>query len=234
MGKKRTVKREGFDIENSTLFGKSGREKNTDGKAATAKKRRFKLAATIFAATAVLIIAVPLIIIAVTGKHNSDIINDGQAKHSYEELLGYTEATEQSKALFEMKNPDLSDTEAVSALISYLKPEERLGSYSLEIQSTEKPYSVTLKFNLTHEVGEEGEDEWELGMIKYSCAIMALADNVAQVNWEFPLDGDKTDGSFFNRGDADKLMNLGIPIERFAESDVAIQLLLNQLGIDIY
>ncbi len=234
MGKKRTVKQDGFDFENSTLFGKSGREKNTDGNAAAAKSRRLKTATTVFAAVIVLIIAVPLIIIAIAGKHNSDIINDGQPKHSYEELLEHTEATEHSKALFNMKNPELSDAEAVSALISYLKSEERLGSYSVEIQSTEKPYSVTFKFDLTHDVGAEGEDEWELGMIKYSCAVMALADNVAQVNWEYPIEGGKTDGSFFNRGDADKLMNLGIPIERFAESDVAIQLLLNQLGIDIY
>ena len=123
----------------------------------------------------------------------------------------------------------------VIPLIAKLKPEEELGQYTVLVQATEKPYTITLKFNSTHDTTQQEDgNKWETEVIKYSTAIMGLIDNVAQVNWEFPSDENKIEGSFFNRADAEKLMKLGVPISEFAKTPEAVQLLLNQLGIDLY
>ena len=63
---------------------------------------------------------------------------------------------------------------------------------------------------------------------------MALVSDISEVKWEFPTETGAVTGSGFTRADAEKLMNLGVPVTRFAESETSVQLLLNQLGIDLY
>lgn len=227
MSKKKTNKGDFRIKENSTVFNKTEKPQ-------AKPKSRLKIGMSVFIAVAVLIIVVPLLIIMVKGKHNEDIINTGKPRQSYEELLSVTTPTEHSEKLYGMKNPELSDTAAVEEIIGYIMTEERLGGYTVSVESTEKPYSIALKFKNTHEVGAVGEDEWELGVIQQSCMIMALIDNIAEVKWEFPTENGSTSGASFTRTDAGDLMKLGIPIERFAESATAVQLLMNHLGIDIY
>lgn len=227
MSKKKANKDNSYIKENSMVF-------NKPEKPQVKPKSRLKIGMSVFIGIVVLIIAVPLLIIMVTGKHNEDIINTGKPRQSYEELLSITIPTEHSEKLYGMKNPELSDTAAVEEIIGYINTEERLGGYTVSVKNAEKPYSITLKFNNTHEIGAVGEDEWELGVIQQSCMIMALIDNIAEVKWEFPTENSSTSGALFTRNDAGDLMKLGIPIERFAESATAVQLLMNHLGIDIY
>ncbi len=236
MSKKRKMKPQGIDFENSTVFKKANRNENlTPEEVKLKKQKKTKKIVTVFLVIIILLTVVPWLIVNVVKNPKDDYINPGQPIKSFESLLELTTATEQSTEIYNMKNPDLNDLTAVTALIAKLKPEEELGEYSVLVQATEKPYTITLKFNSTHHTTQQEDgNKWETEVIKYSTAIMGLIDNVAQVNWEFPSDENNNEGSFFNRADAEKLMKLGVPISQFAKSPEAVQLLLNQLGIDLY
>ena len=236
MSKKRKVDPQGIDFENSTVFKKADRDENLSAEEIKLKKqKKHKKIVTVFLIIAILLVAVPWLIVNIIKNPKDNYVNPGEAKHSFETLLELTDATEHSTELYNMKNPDLKDVTAVTALIDKLNLQEELGQYTVLVESTEKPYTVTLKFNSTHDTTEQEDgNKWETEVIKYSTAIMGLIDNIAQVNWEFPISENETDGSFFNRGDAEKLMNLGVPVSQFAKSPEAVQLLLNQLGIDLY
>lgn len=236
MSKKRKMKPQGIDFENSTVFKKANRdEKLTPEEIKLKKQKKAKRIVTVFLVIVILLTVVPWLIVNVVKNPKDDYINPGQPIKSFESLLESTTATEQSTEIYNMKNPDLNDLTAVTALIAKLKPEEELGEYTVLVQATEKPYTITLKFNSTHDTTQQEDgNKWETEVIKYSTAIMGLIDNVAQVNWEFPSGENNTEGSFFNRADAEKLMKLGVPISEFAKTPEAVQLLLNLLGIDLY
>ncbi len=224
MAKKREVKP--FDLKDTMLY---ERKKIDD----TQKKPRNhkKIAAIVIASLLIVLIGIPWLIVTIIKSNSESIVNDGRPKSTYSELLSDVKATEKSTKLHSMKNPDLKDKAAVEALISELQISDELGAYAVEIQSEQKPYEITLKFELSHNVPADGYDMWEQTMIKYSCAILSLANNVAKVNWEFPgMTGEK----YFTRGDAEKLYNLGVTAVTFAKSPESVQLMLTQLGIDIY
>lgn len=236
MSKKRKMKPQGIDFENSTVFKKADRnEKLTPEEIKLKKQKKTQKIISIFLVIVILLVIIPWLAVKIIKSQKYDYINPGQPIKSFETLLSSTTATEQSTEICNMKNPDLNDLTAVTALIAKLKPEEELGQYTVLVQATEKPYTITLKFNSTHDTTQQEDgNKWETEVIKYSTAIMALIDNVAQVNWEFPSGENNTEGSFFNRADAEKLMKLGVPISEFAKSPEAVQLLLNLLGIDLY
>ena len=203
-------------------------------KGKTQKKHKAgKIIFICFIAAAILFIGVPMLIIMFFGNSGDDYTNQGTTELSFYEMVEMTEATEKSTELLGMKNPDLKDTAAVQSLISTLQLDEDLGSYTVNIQNDSKPYSITLKFNLTHDLSGDTADKWNSDVIKYSTAILCLCDNVAQVNWEYPVN-DGIDGAFFNRADAQKYFKLNVPPEAFSESSESIQLMLGLLGIDIY
>ncbi len=236
MSKKRKIKPQGIDFENSTVFKKANRDESlTPEEVKLKKQKKTKRIIGVFLIIAILLVAVPWLVVNIITSPKDDYVNPGEPTQTFETLLNSTNATEQSTEVYNMKNPDLNDTDAVTALIAKLKPQEELGQYSVLVQATEKPYTITLKFDSTHDTTQnEDGNKWETEVVKYSTAIMALIDNVAQVNWEFPSGENKTEGSFFNRADAEKLMKLGVPVSQFAKSPEAVQLLLNQLGIDLY
>ena len=236
MSKKRKINPQGIDFENSTVFKKADRNQNlTPEEIKLKKQQKNKKIIAIFLTIIILLVAVPWLIVNIIKSPKDDYVNRGEPVQSFQTLLELTKATEQSTELYDIKNPDLKDLGAVTALIAKLKPQEELGQYSVLVQATEKPFTVTLKFAQTHDITEQEDgNKWETEIIKYSTAIMALIDNVAQVNWEFPDGENKPQGSFFNRADAEKLMKLGVPISEFAKTPEAVQLLLNQLGIDLY
>ncbi len=236
MSKKRKVRPQGIDFENSTVFKKADRNETLTAEDVKLKKqKKTKRIVAVFLTIVILLVAVPWLVVNIITSPKDDYLNPGEPTQTFETLLNSTNATEQSTELYNMKNPDLNDTDAVTALIAKLNPQEELGQYSVLVQATEKPYTITLKFDSTHDTTQnEDGNKWETEVVKYSTAIMALIDNIAQVNWEFPDGENKTQGSFFNRSDAEKLMKLGVPISQFAKSTEAVQLLLNQLGIDLY
>ncbi len=228
MAKKKDV--ESFGLKDTMLY---ERKKADD----TPKKPRSpkKIAMIVVSLVLVVFIGIPWLVVSIVKSNSDSYVNDGQPKKTYSELLSDAKATEKSTELFGMKNPDLKDQAAVEALLDYLQLEYELGSYSVEIQSETKPYSLTLKFDLSHNVPAEGsneQDKWERNMIQYSCAILSLINNIAQVNWEYPV-GNSTDGAYFTRADAEKLYNLGVTAVTFAKSPESVQLMLNQLGIDL-
>lgn len=224
-----------FTVKDSMIYEKSDRKKaDEEGAAPKKPKKRIKLIAIICAVIAVLVVVVPWVITMIFDSTNEEIINDGQAKSTYEEMLEKSTATEFSDKLFQMKNPDLNDAKALEELVAFLRPEEKAGSYTISAQSAEKPYTVTLKFDAKHDVEDDNYEEWQTTVIKYSCAILALTDNVAQVNWTYPDANGQPAGTYFTRSDAEKFFNLNVPAIRFADSSESIQLMLNLLGIDLY
>lgn len=233
MSKKNNFTTDKLNTENSTVFSKPIRQTAEEIKSIKQKRKRTVI--IVLSIAVIIFVVLPWIIVKLIGSSNKDYMNSGQTKFTYSQLVERVDlVNEPAKTLYSIKNPDLKNTEAVKKVIDFLKPQEELGEFTLDIQCAEKPYNITFKFDLTHEVVTEGQDEWELEMIKQSCAIMALMNNVAQVNWEFPIESGETKSGLFNRADAEKLMSLNVPIERFAESETSVQLLLNQLGIDLY
>ena len=231
MSKKKETKE--FTVKDSMIFQKSDRTKHEKGENSKKMSKAGKIILTCFIAAAILFVGVPLLIVMLFGNKKPDYTNDGVTTLTYSEMVAMTEATDKSTEILALKNPDLNDAEAVKKLIATLKPEEKLGGYSVEIQSAEKPYSITLKFNLSHDLGEDAADKWNTTVIKYSTAILCLCDNVAQVNWEYPVNDGK-DGAFFNRADAEKYLNLSVEPSQLAASSESVQLMLSLLGIDIY
>ena len=233
MAKKKT--QEKFTVKDSMIFERSDRKKaDEDGAAPKKPKKRVKLIVAICLSVVILLVAVPWVVVTIIESPNEAIINDGQAKSTYEEMVDKTKATEYSDKLFSMKNPDINDTAKLNELVAFLRPEERIGSYTVSAQATEKPYTVTLKFNAKHDVSDENYEEWQTSVIKYACAILTLTDNVAQVNWTYPDANGQPAGTYFTRSDAEKFFNLNVPAIRFADSSQSIQLMLNLLGIDLY
>ncbi len=232
MAKKKPA--DSFSIKDSMIYERSDRKRADEAEALPKKpKKHGKIILTVFIIAVILFVGVPWIIVTVVDSPAESIANDGKPDRTYEQILADTVATDKSTELYNMKNPNITDHTAVEALIRHLQIESELGGYTVEIQSDTKPYTVTLSFELSHDVPEDGHDMWEQKMIKYSCAIMSLIDNIAQVNWTFPVSGG-TDGAFFNRADAEKLYNLGVTPATFAKSPQSVQLMLNQLGIDLY
>ena len=224
---------EEFSVRDSMLFEKNDRKADELKDTVKDPKKRKKLVTTIVILVLVVFIAVPWIVVTVMKPDSQPYRNNGTPKSSYSELLAKTEATEKSTELFNMKNPDLKDKESVERLIAFLQLDGALGEYTVEIQSDSKPYSITLKFNLTHDTPADGHDMWEQTVIRYSCAILSLVNNISQVNWEYPVTN-ATAGAYFTRTDAEKLYNLGVTAVTFAKSPESVQLMLNQLGIDLY
>jgi hypothetical protein len=224
-----------FSVKNSMIFERSDRKKaDEDGAAPKKPKNRKRLAMGIVATILIVFIGIPWLIVNIAKSNSDSYINDGQPKKSYSELLSDVEATEKSTELHSLKNPDLKDQAAVERLIAFLQLENELGSYTVEVQNEAKPYTLTLKFKLSHDVPAEGQpDKWEQTVIQYSTAILSLINNIAEVRWEFPV-GNGTGGSYFTRADAEKLYNLGVTAVTFAKTPESVQLMLNQLGIDLY
>ncbi len=236
MSKKRKANNEDIKFENTSLYKKAARDGDLTAEEIKLKKRKKHIKIGIVLVSIIVLLAiVPWIVVGIITAPNYDIINTGETTRTYQSMLENVKATAHSTELFNMKNPDLNNTDAVTTLISKLNLEEELGTYTVSVQASEKPYTVTLKFDKPHDMtlSEDG-NKWETEVIKYSTAIMGLIDNIAQVNWEYPIDGEKTDGKFFNRADAEKFMKLNVPIARFGESERSVQLLLNLLGIDLY
>ncbi len=214
------------DIQGSMIYEKNDRSYKPP-------KSKKKLVLGIVIGLLVLLVGVPWLVIAIIGNSGKPYLNDAVPKHTYEELLKETVATEKSTELLALKNPEITDAAAVQALLDFLKTEEALGSYSLSVKNDAKPYQITLTFTGTHDVTSDVTDDWTKTMITYSTALLALIDNISQVNWSFPS-GNSTSGAYFTRADAEQLLNLGVPAKQFASSAQSIQLLLNQLNIELY
>ena len=226
-----------FSVKDSMIFERSDRKKaDEDGAAPKKPKKIGKIVRTVFIALGGLLVGVPLGIITVIDSPTESIHNNGLPKHTFEELLDATTPTEDAEKLFAMKNPDITDPSKLSEMLEFLQVRDELGDFELEVQNQAKPYSITLKFKLTHDVPSDGFDRWEHDMIKYSCAVMSMVNNIATVNWEYPssAEADGTAGAYFTRADAEKYYNLGVTATQFARNSTSVQLMLNQLGIELY
>lgn len=229
MAKKK--KTEEFSVKDSMIFEKSDRKKADEDGGKPKKRKTFLV---VFAVIVALLVAVPWIIVTVIDSPIESMQNNATPKHTFEQLLEATSETEISAELFALKNPDITDPEKVKALLDRLQIDDELGEYEFTVKNDAKPYEITLKFKLSHDVPDDGYDLWEKEMIKYSTAILSMVSNVAQVNWEYPAAEGSKNGAYFTRADAEKLYNLGVPATRFAQSAKSVQLMLNQLGIDLY
>ncbi len=234
MAKKKNEEKK-FTVKDSMIFERSDRKKADEQGTAAKKSKALPIALAISLAVVILFVGVPWLVVTIIKSSNSDIVNDGKPKFTYEQMVEKTTPTEAATQLFNMKNPDLTDQQAVEKMIRYLGIENELGKFTVEVRCTEKPYTIILTFEDAHKTVEAGEvDAWTNRVASYASAILALTDDVAQVRWLSPNESGLLDGAGFTRDDAKDFFNLGVPAIKFAESPTTVQAMLNMLGIDIY
>ena len=162
MAKKKKI--EEFSVKDSMIFEKSDRKKADEDGGKPKKRKTFLM---VFAIIVALLVAVPWIIVTVIDSPIESMQNNATPKHTFEQLLEATAETEISAELFALKNPDIKDITKVQALIDRLQIKDELGEFEISVKNDAKPYEITLKFKLSHDVPDDGYDIWEKEMIKY-------------------------------------------------------------------
>ena len=219
------------EYKDSTVLSKPEHNKNTNDKKPRSIK---KIALTVFIVLILVLVVIPFIIVKILTALNGTIVNDGTARLTYSQLLQRTEPTDYSDELFTLKNPEITDIDGINRLVNYLQIDSTLGEYTVSVKSDQRPYELTLNFKLSHDESGETGEIWNQRVIKYSCAIMSLMDDISQVNWQYPDSNGNNKGNYFTRADAESFYNLHIAATKFAESSKSVQLMLNQLGIELY
>ena len=193
------------------------------GKESSEKKRIKGLWWKIIAVVLVVFIAVPWIVVKLAG--SNEATGPKPAAPLETRVKRITECGEGAE-FFAAKNPDINDIDADMKLIEMLRISENCGEFTVEVSSTEKPYRLTLCFKNAHDTSMEA---WfENTMVGYSCVLLALIDNADEIGWSHPDGGDGDTGGYFTRDDGEKF--LGISLSRYASSEKAVQLLLNDTG----
>lgn len=110
------------------------------------------------------------------------------SEQPYEELAEQYKVSPYTAKIFAAKTPYAGDAPAVMNLLEMLYTEE-LGRFTIELQTGQEPYGLTLEFQ------EEPEDPaaWNLKMEKKAILALALVDNLGEVEWNHPAeDGTRT------------------------------------------
>ena len=147
-----------------------------------------------------------------------------------------------AQSLYQNRTAYLGDAPAVGRLLEAMGIGEELGSYTMEMTTSERPYVLQLNFR---EEPPDGGLALDRGMSGYGALLLALVENLEEVRWTWPEEGggvlhtsyyDKgllttmlsgearfTDGSRGNEYDS---------IKDFSASSGGVQNLLDWLSID--
>ncbi|MBE6799360.1 MAG: DUF4825 domain-containing protein [Ruminococcaceae bacterium] len=186
------------------------------------KTSKAKIALWAVVAILVVFVAVPWGVVQIVKIANT------KPKPTFNERLDRTAVFEEAAKVYALKTADGNDLEACNRILDALSVDDYCGEFTFTVDNTSDGVTVNFKFSQKH---DSSRDEWfKMQMIRYSCAMLALVDNMQKVTWEYPDSGASTGGSF-TRGDVELL--LGYPAHLYGQSEKGVQLLLNDLGLDV-
>ncbi len=84
--------------------------------------------------------------------------------------------------LYAVKNAYIGNPSANGKLLRTLGIGEQLGNFTLELETSERPY--VLRMNFDHEVYDR--DDFDNGMIRYATLLLALIGNADEIQWSYP------------------------------------------------
>lgn len=131
--------------------------------------------------------------------------------------------------LFMARNPYVGDMSANGRLAGELGIAGTCGSFKNELQTTKEPYGWTLNF----ENSVSSPAVFEEKMKAYSCVLIALTDNLEQVDWNYTVELEQ--GPVQRSGkmtEQDCSEYLGEAVKTFAESPERVQRLCGKLGLE--
>lgn len=134
-----------------------------------------------------------------------------------------------AQQLFEGRNPYIGDASADSSLLKDMAISEKLGSYTIELDTQKEPYVLRLIFS------DEVTDVGTLNstMNNNAMLLLALIDNVSEIQWKYTY-VDKTAGGSgeftgaLTKADAAAALN-GKDIKSYGKSAAEVQSLLDWL-----
>jgi beta-lactamase regulating signal transducer with metallopeptidase domain len=140
-----------------------------------------------------------------------------------------TGVTELAQTLYDLKNPYIGDASGDGALLEALDISSKLGSHTLELETSGAPYILRLVF--ADPVTDGGA--FDSAMINNAILLLALIDNASEIQWEYLHvdEGAGGQGSFtgsLTAADAAATMNVK-DIKAFAQSAASVQELLDRL-----
>lgn len=130
-----------------------------------------------------------------------------------------------AKELYSLYNPYVGDAAADGALIDALSIEPSLPR-TVELQTEEEPYGLILHF----EEAPEKEYAFYQTMLGRATALLAFTGNLDQVEWTYTIeteDGVQNRRFCMDRDRAEELLGVD-SLDRFAESEEAVQIFLDQ------
>jgi beta-lactamase regulating signal transducer with metallopeptidase domain len=89
----------------------------------------------------------------------------------------------EAQTLYDLKTPYVGDMPADGAILKALRTEETLGDYTVELFTAQEPY--VLQVNLK----EQPDEARRTQMLRSSYVLLALIDNLSQVEWTYPMAG---------------------------------------------
>lgn len=139
-------------------------------------------------------------------------------------LIGETAAE-----LYSLKNPYVGDMVANAKIAGALGVANHFGGYSNELHTAAEPYGWTLI--LDDAFSSYNEEEVQKIMMRDSCVLIALIDNLNYVTWEYTVEGEHKEYTIT----AEHASNFaGRDIKSFSSSATEVQNLLDKLNMNKY
>lgn len=205
------------EFEQSTVLSKPDSDRK-----ATKPRKKGRIIAWILTILVVVFVVIPWAIVQIANIANSD------PKPTFDQRLKNVTVYENAAEVYKLKAADGMDKEAIRAIVEKFEVADYCGQFELKAEKVNDEVVITFVFQEAH---DSSRDEWfKMQMIRYSCALCALVDNVQKVSWEYPGSANGANGGFFTRGDADKF--LGYSAMLYGATDKGVQLLLSDLGLE--
>jgi beta-lactamase regulating signal transducer with metallopeptidase domain len=137
--------------------------------------------------------------------------------------------TEETKELFQHKNLFIGDNAADGELLAALGIGDNLGTFTIELETKQKPYILRLMFD------KEVTDQITLDskMADYATLLLALIDNADEIQWSYPYATDGTMGRMIVNWNQDNLKAMEIEdVKSYGESEAKLQELVDLLKED--
>lgn len=204
-------------------------DKKTNGSGKSKKTGAVKMIIRIAALLAVIFIVIPCLIVKCVPRGQKS----NEKKFPFAERLEKAKAEETAELLFGMIDPVSDRLEAYKTMIGAVGVKEEYGDFVLSMPE-ENGNKLTFSFLNGHDSGEETEDFFVKGNLRYAMLLLALSDELDSVEWTFP-EGSGNADLLWTRKDADKyftdVVKSDSKLKDYTVSADGIQLLMNEFGI---
>lgn len=136
------------------------------------------------------------------------------------------EIDKKTSMLYAAKNPYVGDISSDCKIADLLGVNEKFGTYENKLTTNSKPYGWTLI--LEREIEDRQEEICIENMRVFSCAMMALIDNLDLVSWKYNVDGNSKTMTFSKEEVSN---HCGKDIGKFGDSVSNFQELMDILGL---